>query len=40
MMVTQFTPTVPVLILRGSPLSLQASADAVTNTLDLLLTGV
>ncbi len=39
-MVTQFLSAVPMSILQGSPISLKASADAVTNALDLLLAGI
>ena len=39
-MVTQFLSAVPAGLLKGAPVSLLPDSDAITNALDLLLTGV
>ena len=39
-MVTQFLSAVPASILKGAPVPLLAQSDAISNALDLLLTGV
>jgi toxin CcdB len=39
-MVTQFLSAVPAALLTGTPVSLLAQSDAISNALDLLLTGV